>query len=77
MNCRLPDQARSRVRSSRTRVATDDGDADNVMQFSSAAEKEAMRMFRFAMVVALCASAVTVGAATGSSDLPERGSAVM
>jgi quercetin dioxygenase-like cupin family protein len=42
------------------------------MQFSSAAEKETMRMFRFAMVITLCASAVTVGAATGPSDLPQR-----
>jgi quercetin dioxygenase-like cupin family protein len=31
-----------------------------------------MRVFRLAMVIMLCASAVTVSAATGSSDLPER-----
>jgi quercetin dioxygenase-like cupin family protein len=31
-----------------------------------------MRMFRLAMVITLCAAAVTVGATTGSSDLPER-----
>lgn len=31
-----------------------------------------MRMFRLAMVITLCASAVTVAAATGTSDLPER-----
>ena len=31
-----------------------------------------MRMFRLALVIMLCAGAVTVGAATGSSDLPER-----
>jgi quercetin dioxygenase-like cupin family protein len=31
-----------------------------------------MRMFRLPMVIALYAAAVTVGAATGASDLPER-----
>lgn len=31
-----------------------------------------MRMFRLVMVITLCALAVTVGAATGSSDLPQR-----
>ena len=31
-----------------------------------------MRVFRLATVVVLCVSAVTVSAATGSSDLPER-----